>query len=1159
VARLVERRTSFSGNDPAANPDRTQTFDYDGNGNMTDMSDTDLKTPGGMSVRVRTSYSNDREAHATAYPLITEVSDSSHRRLRYAAYTYDEPACAARPKEHSLLLTSVERWIDDHTSSRKHFGYGSSGNLVCIVDEFGGGASIDFDADAEYAVSTKNVLGQIRTFSYYGVNGDTAVTGLPGYLHTVTVASNGGPNAAELRDVTEYRYGPTGRLERIINPDDSSLQVDYHNIGDPASQNVSLELSAGLSLQEYLDGFGHAYRTVQSATSRDSVATMSSYDSTGRVVGISEPQLLQAAAAAPAQTSRWRARLGYDALGRLLFRTDSTGSMRQQCYDGLQVVAIDPNGHARRETLDVFGRPVLVEEFDGEVSACDGVAQRPVYAATSYTYDGLGQLQRVTKGGFVVSEFSYDGLGNVTRIHNVDRGDVVLGYDLAGRLSRVQQQDQQILEYTRDPIGRVKTVTARKGSGRAKELWRYSYDSGPHAQGRLTGSAAPGYQAVYGYDARGNNVVQTIHTEGQPVTLRLKYDAAGRIQTITYPDGRVLTYKYDGAVLASIGEDATPVQASKSYLTASNFNEYLEPAQLQFGNGVIETLDYGMGRDQATQDPCSAIPSGGLCRLSLSVSGSLARSLLYHYDKAGNVAATDDSADGHKIFTYDRLDRLTGELVQPIAPAAGGPVASATYSYDTIGRRTATSFQGPYQYQRDTSAARPSLPSSVGAVGVQPDSTGHIISIGGTRYAFDALGQLTRVTLPDHSSVAYSYDWMGSLVKRKSSRGSQPTLPGGASTLTFPSPYLTCAGNSCEDLVYGYGGIAAKLTRGDAEYYHLDRTGTRFAVTTSGGRLKTALSYSSFGVLTGTATQDAVYAGHRWDPDARLYWFGSRFYDPALGQFLSPDSDSRLTAGVTNPYGYAFSNPLRWIDPDGHQEFPVETTSRGGGISINWPAVNCPSCGGINLFPNSGGGFGGPNWGGGPGPHLGTPPTGGTSIPGAQTSAGPPSIASTAVYAESDPFTAALGGLVASAATEGAALLSSLADMLAADTAAIGTAAETGTVWDAITATGAVHEGTVVPQSFTLATEGADVWVAPNASKHLAEYALGNIGRGVSTELVNIGSQAQLTSLQAAVAAATTNGVAYDTLLNEAGWELIFQPARQAGDLPALIHALPPF
>ncbi|WP_404649011.1 hypothetical protein, partial [Dyella flagellata] len=118
---------------------------------------------------------------------------------------------------------------------------------------------------------------------------------------------------------------------------------------------------------------------------------------------------------------------------------------------------------------------------------------------------------------------------------------------------------------------------------------------------------------------------------------------------------------------------------------------------------------------------------------------------------------------------------------------------------------------------------------------------------------------------------------------------------------------------------------------------------------------------------------------------------------------------------------------------------------------------------------------------------------------------------------------------------------------------------KTGTVWDSINPTQDAYDGTQIPRSFTLSTHGADVWVAPNASEHMAEYALGNNGSagGFSPNLVNLNSQIQLSSLQAAVGDATANGVSYGTLINQGDWELIFSPPRQSGQLPALIHALP--
>jgi hypothetical protein len=116
----------------------------------------------------------------------------------------------------------------------------------------------------------------------------------------------------------------------------------------------------------------------------------------------------------------------------------------------------------------------------------------------------------------------------------------------------------------------------------------------------------------------------------------------------------------------------------------------------------------------------------------------------------------------------------------------------------------------------------------------------------------------------------------------------------------------------------------------------------------------------------------------------------------------------------------------------------------------------------------------------------------------------------------------------------------------------------TGTVWDSITPTQPDWEGTVVPRSFELATDNGSVWVHGNATEHMAEYATAMLGRGVSQDLVNMATQAQLTSLQAAVNEAISNGVPYtDQPITVGGWELKFSPARPPGKLPALIHAMP--
>jgi len=116
---------------------------------------------------------------------------------------------------------------------------------------------------------------------------------------------------------------------------------------------------------------------------------------------------------------------------------------------------------------------------------------------------------------------------------------------------------------------------------------------------------------------------------------------------------------------------------------------------------------------------------------------------------------------------------------------------------------------------------------------------------------------------------------------------------------------------------------------------------------------------------------------------------------------------------------------------------------------------------------------------------------------------------------------------------------------------------KTGTVWDAIRPTQPVYEGTVIPRSFVLRTANGSVWVSGNATEHLWEYANSMMNRGVTPALVNVASQAQLASLQAAVERAIAEGIPYGRKITVGGWQLKFAAPRQAGQLPALIHAQP--
>ena len=100
------------------------------------------------------------------------------------------------------------------------------------------------------------------------------------------------------------------------------------------------------------------------------------------------------------------------------------------------------------------------------------------------------------------------------------------------------------------------------------------------------------------------------------------------------------------------------------------------------------------------------------------------------------------------------------------------------------------------------------------------------------------------------------------------------------------------------------------------------------------------LTYYPYGATrtnesSATPTVDVPYkyTDQELDSSTELYYYGARYYDPALGRFLSPDTivpDPQQPQDL-NRYTYARNNPFGYTDPTGHEGEPA-----GGGWGWGW-------------------------------------------------------------------------------------------------------------------------------------------------------------------------------------------------------------------------------
>ncbi len=73
--------------------------------------------------------------------------------------------------------------------------------------------------------------------------------------------------------------------------------------------------------------------------------------------------------------------------------------------------------------------------------------------------------------------------------------------------------------------------------------------------------------------------------------------------------------------------------------------------------------------------------------------------------------------------------------------------------------------------------------------------------------------------------------------------------------------------------------------------------------------------YTAFGNTTRKG-----FTGHEMLDSVSLVHMNGRVYDPYLGRFLSADSVIQSLGATQSiiPYAYAWNDPLRYIDPSGH-------------------------------------------------------------------------------------------------------------------------------------------------------------------------------------------------------------------------------------------------
>jgi RHS repeat-associated protein len=306
------------------------------------------------------------------------------------------------------------------------------------------------------------------------------------------------------------------------------------------------------------------------------------------------------------------------------------------------------------------------------------------------------------------------------------------------------------------------------------------------------------------------------------------------------------------------------------------------------------------------------------------------------------------------VYTRDGLGRVR-QVTGPF------PYESWSYGFDLMGRLTqATSLTNAYYNQTWTydDSGNILTNSAVGTYLYNAPKPGggllpHAVSnAGGTSYTYDANANMTGGRLGTMTwdgdglptaigALRFVYDGNG--------RRLRSYRVGNSSTMTYYVENDYEVNQSVATKYFRIGDqLVAKRKNGVTHWLHTDHLGSVQAITDASGATPWRQQYHPYGepFIGGYAHQEThAFTGERRDENGLIY-LTSRYYDPVLDRFISPD-DRVGSEGIVglNPFAYAVDDPVNNSDPTGHEanpenrrgkkcfpcgEFPVEVTAKRG-------------------------------------------------------------------------------------------------------------------------------------------------------------------------------------------------------------------------------------
>jgi len=531
-----------------------------------------------------------------------------------------------------------------------------------------------------------------------------------------------------------------------------------------------------------------------------------------------------------------------------------------------------PNGDLRSVT-NVLGHTTQITSHDPHGRPLTLID--PNGLTTTLTYTPRGWLASRTVGGETTG-YSYDGVGQLTRVTFPDGSYISYSYDDAHRLTDITDALGNRLHYTLDNAGNRTREDIHDAAGTLTQtrsrvfdalgrLWKeissfnqttqYTYDP----NGNLTSVTDPlNHTTVNAYDAL-NRLKQV--TDAANGVTRYSYDPLDQLRSITDPRNLVTQYTvnalgdqtqlvspdtgttnqtFDAAGNLKTSTDARGITATYSYDALNRVT------QIAYTDGLTIAFQYDQGANAIGRLTKMTDPSGtttwtynaqGRVATKTQVVNGTSQTIAYGYDSAGRLASLTYPSGQVIGYSYDTQGRIAG------LSAGGTPLLSAI-QYQPFGAARAWTWGNGTAYSRsiDTDGRVSGYPLGANTRSLSFDAAARITGYTDSQpaanqvFVYDPVDRLTSWIAPN-ANRSFTYD----------TNGNRTSLTIGAtqSTYGYPASSNRLVSITGSPATFGYD-AAGNLVSQYPKQYAYDARGRMKSATVSG--VTTILTFSVNGL-----------------------------------------------------------------------------------------------------------------------------------------------------------------------------------------------------------------------------------------------------------------------------------------------------------------------